>query len=105
MANPALLHRDSSLAYRAKTRPVDADGTVRELGAYAHGPEAAEAAEEFVDQVRLWDRDHRHGPGPRLTVHPADTPDTELPTGLVIDRRHTRIAISWPDHADQHHPY
>ncbi|MGH3774791.1 MAG: methyltransferase, FxLD system [Pseudonocardiaceae bacterium] len=100
MATPALLDRGSSLAYRAKLRPVDADGTVRELGAYAHGPGAPETADRFAEQIRIWDRDHRHGLGPRLTVHPADTPDTDLPTGLVTDRRHTRIVISWPDHAE-----
>jgi hypothetical protein len=33
-----------------------------------------------------------------LTVHPADTPDADLPSGLVTDSRHTRIVISWPDH-------
>ncbi|MGH3830396.1 MAG: methyltransferase, FxLD system [Pseudonocardiaceae bacterium] len=100
MANPALLHRGDSLAYRAKLRPVDAEGTVRELGAYAHGPDAAEAADRFAEQIRIWDQNHRHGPGPRLTVHPADTPDTELPSGLVTDRRHTRIVLSWPDHTE-----
>ncbi|MBV9139990.1 MAG: methyltransferase, FxLD system [Pseudonocardiales bacterium] len=100
MASPALLDRDSSLAYRAKLRPLDAGKTIRELGAYAHGPHAAEVAERFVDQIRIWDRDHRHGPGPRLTVHPAGTPDGDLPAGLVIDRRHTRIVVSWPDHAE-----
>ncbi|MGH3754914.1 MAG: methyltransferase, FxLD system [Pseudonocardiaceae bacterium] len=98
LANPALVDRGSSLAYRAKLRPVDANETARELGAYAHGPNAAEAADLFAEQIRIWDRDHRHGPGPRLTVHPADTPDASLPAGLVIDRRHTRIVISWPDH-------
>ncbi|MGH3889049.1 MAG: hypothetical protein ACRDSZ_21260 [Pseudonocardiaceae bacterium] len=53
----------------------------------------------FAEQIRIWDRDHRRGPGPRLTVHPADTPDVELPSGLVLDRRQTRIVICWPDHA------
>ncbi|MGH3828514.1 MAG: hypothetical protein ACRDQX_15285 [Pseudonocardiaceae bacterium] len=100
MASPALLDRGRSLAYRAKLRPLDAEGTVRELGIYAHGPDAAEAADRLVDQIRFWDRDHRHGLGPRLTVHPADTPDIDLPTGLVTDGRHTRIVISWPDRAE-----
>jgi protein-L-isoaspartate(D-aspartate) O-methyltransferase len=99
MATPALVD-GNSLAYRAKLRPVDADETARELGAYAHGPNAAEAADRFVEQIRAWDRDHRHGPGPRLSVHPADTPDADLATGLVIDRQHTRIVISWPDHPE-----
>jgi protein-L-isoaspartate(D-aspartate) O-methyltransferase len=97
MSTPALVE-GRSLAYRAKLRPVETDATMRELGAYAHGPDAAAAADRFADQIRIWDRDHRHGPGPRLTVHPAHTPDTELPSGLVIDQRHTRIVICWPDH-------
>ncbi|MGH3694579.1 MAG: methyltransferase, FxLD system [Pseudonocardiaceae bacterium] len=104
MSTPALVDQGSRLAYRAKLRPVDTDGTVRELGAYAHGPNAAEAAERFVKQIRIWDRDHRHGPGPRLTVHPVGTPDAELPSGLVVDRRHTRMVISWPDPTDRNYP-
>ncbi|MGH3991151.1 MAG: methyltransferase, FxLD system, partial [Pseudonocardiaceae bacterium] len=89
-----------SLAYRAKLRPVNAEETVSEFGAYAHGPDAVKAADRLAEQIRSWDRDHRHGPGPRLTVHPADTPDAELPSGFVVDRRHTRIVISWPDYAE-----
>jgi protein-L-isoaspartate(D-aspartate) O-methyltransferase len=100
MATPALLDRGGSLAYQPKLRPVNADKTTRELGVYAHGPDAAEVAERFVEQIRIWDRDHRHGPGPRLTVHPAGTPDAGLPSGLIIDRRHTRMVVSWPDHVE-----
>jgi protein-L-isoaspartate(D-aspartate) O-methyltransferase len=96
MAIPALVE-GGSLAYRAKLGRVDGDETARELGAYAHGPNAAEVVDRFVDQIRIWDRDHRHGPGPRLTVHPAGTPDAELPSGFVTDSRHTRIVISWPE--------
>jgi protein-L-isoaspartate(D-aspartate) O-methyltransferase len=96
----ALVDRGSSLAYLAKLRPVDTGETMRELGVYAHGPDAPEVADRFVEQIQLWDRDHRHGQGPNLTVHPVNTPDAELPSGLVIDRRHTRIVISWPDHAE-----
>lgn len=96
IGTPALVGRGSSLAYRTKLRRVNADETVKEFGVYAHGSDAAEVADRFVEQIRIWDRDHRHGPGPRLTVHPADTPDAELPNGLAIDRRHTRIVISWP---------
>ncbi|MGH3899487.1 MAG: methyltransferase, FxLD system [Pseudonocardiaceae bacterium] len=97
---PALVDRGSSLAYRAKLRPVNTDETVLEFGAYAHGHDAVEVADRLVEQIQIWDRDHRHGPGPRLTVHPAGTPDAELPRGLVVDRRYTRIVISWPDHPD-----
>jgi len=100
MATPALIDRGGSLAYQPKLRPMNADKTIRELGVYAHGPHAAEVAERFVEQIRIWDRDHRHGPGPRLTVHPAGTPDADLPAGLVIDKRHTRMMVSWPEHVE-----
>ncbi len=98
MDTPALVE-GHSLAYRAKLKPVETDETMRELGAYAHGPNATESADRFADQIRIWDRHHRHGPGPRLTVHPTNTPDADLPSGLVADSRHTRIVISFPDHA------
>ncbi len=94
----ALVDQGSSLAYLAKLRLANAGETARELGVYAHGPDAVKVADRFMEQIRIWDRDHRHGPGPRLTVHPANTPDAELPSGLVADRRHTRIVIFWPDH-------
>ncbi|MGQ0774601.1 MAG: methyltransferase, FxLD system, partial [Pseudonocardiales bacterium] len=72
LGTPALVD-GRSLAYRAKLRPVNAEETVSEFGAYAHGPDAVKVADRLVRQIRIWDRDHRHGPGPRLTVHPADT--------------------------------
>lgn len=97
VGTPTLIGRGSSLAYRTKLRQVNANETLKEFGVYAHGSDAAKVADRFLEQIRIWDRDHRHGPGPRLTVHPAGTPDVDLPTGLVIDRRHTRIVISWPD--------
>lgn len=82
-----------SFAYLA-VRPA-ADGVV-ELGAHAFGPEADALAEAFADQVRIWDRDHRLGPGPRVVAYPAGTPDQRLPHGLVVDKSHVRIVISWP---------
>jgi protein-L-isoaspartate(D-aspartate) O-methyltransferase len=84
VGTPALIGRGSSLAYQPKLRPVNPDKTIKELGVYAHGPRAAELADRFVEQIQIWDRDHRHGPGPRLAVHPAGTPDADLPAGLVM---------------------
>jgi protein-L-isoaspartate(D-aspartate) O-methyltransferase len=84
-----------SLAYRAG-RPVDEEGTIFEAGAYGHGPRAAELAECMAAQIRIWDRDHRPGPGPVLTVHPAGTPDGDLPAGYVLNKRHTTLVLSWP---------
>ncbi|MGH3828965.1 MAG: methyltransferase, FxLD system, partial [Pseudonocardiaceae bacterium] len=95
MGTPAILD-GGSLAYRATRQSVNSDETASEFGAYAHGPDAARLAEGLAEQIRIWDRNHRDGPGPCLTVHPADTPDADLPDGVVLDKRHTRIVISWP---------
>ncbi|MEV5411344.1 methyltransferase, FxLD system [Thermopolyspora sp. NPDC052614] len=51
-----------------------------EFGAHAYGPDAARLAEELAEQVRVWDRDHRGGPGPRITIHPI-TARLTRPTG------------------------
>lgn len=77
-------------------REVDRDRSTYEFGAIAHGPVAQRLAEEMTEQVRIWDRDHRHGPAARITVRPVGTPDEQLDDGRVIDKRHTRITISWP---------
>ncbi|MGH3912889.1 MAG: methyltransferase, FxLD system [Pseudonocardiaceae bacterium] len=95
LGTPALVD-GGNLAYRAKLRPVNAEETVYEFGAYAHGGDAAKAANQLVEQILLWDRNHR--PKPHMTVHPAGTPDADLPDGFVLNKRHTRIVISWPDH-------
>jgi protein-L-isoaspartate(D-aspartate) O-methyltransferase len=82
-----------SLAYMT-VRPA-ADDRV-EIGARAFGPHAGKAAGSMAEAVRAWDRHHRHGDGPVYTVLPAGTRDGQLPDGHVIDKRHSRIVISWP---------
>ncbi|MGH3760284.1 methyltransferase, FxLD system [Actinophytocola sp.] len=69
---------------------------VSEFGAHAFGPHAAELAEAMAEQVLVWDREQRHGPGPNFGVWPLNTPDERLPEGLVITKRHHRVTISWP---------
>jgi protein-L-isoaspartate(D-aspartate) O-methyltransferase len=86
----------SSFVYRASARPVDESRTRFEFGAYAHGPDSERLAEEYIDHIRTWDRDHRGGPGARIEVFPAATPDAALPAGRVVDKKHTRIVVSWP---------
>lgn len=71
------------------------DESRAEFGVHAFGPGAAALAEAMAGQVRLWDRLHRQGPGPRIAAYPAHTPDDQLPDGRVIDKRHVRITISW----------
>ncbi|WP_231978080.1 hypothetical protein [Streptomyces sp. TLI_053] len=84
-----------TFAYRT-VRAVDETRTRFELGAYGHGPAASAAASKLVDEIRSWDRAHRGGSGARIEIHPAATPDSRLPAGRVVDKTHTRIAISWP---------
>jgi protein-L-isoaspartate(D-aspartate) O-methyltransferase len=93
---PALVS-GGSLAYYGRMHPVDKDGTAVEFRAYGHGPHGAELAERLAGHIQAWDRDHRTGPGPVLTVHPADTPADHLPSGYVLNKRHSTIVLSWPD--------
>ncbi|MPZ80269.1 MAG: methyltransferase, FxLD system [Actinophytocola sp.] len=82
-----------SVAYLT-TRRVEPG--VSEFGAHAFGPHATDLAEAMAEQVRIWDREQRHGPGPNFGVWPLNTPDERLPEGLVINKRHHRVTISWP---------
>lgn len=87
------LVQDDSFAYRT-VRPTDGPDRF-ELGAIGHGPCAHEIAKRMVEQIQDWNcerRSHRA----HIEVHPAGTPDDRLPAGRVIDRPHTRIAITWP---------
>jgi protein-L-isoaspartate(D-aspartate) O-methyltransferase len=86
-----------SVAYLAARR---LDQSTAEFGVHAFGPGAATLAEAMADQVRIWDRHHRQGPGPRIAIYPAHIPDDQLPDGRVIDKRHVRITISWPSVGD-----
>lgn len=71
----------------------------REWGVHAFGPGAGELAEEVAEQLRVWGREHRGGPGPQFRVYPVGTPDDQLPEGRVIDKKHSRVTISWPQAA------
>lgn len=90
MGTPASV-TGGTLAYRPRLRDTD-DGR-REFGAYAHGPDAAAAAAEYVETIQAWDRAGR--PAPRMTLYPAGTPRGELPGGAVIAKRHTMIVLTW----------
>lgn len=68
-----------------------------ELGAHALGPEAVDLAGEICEQVRVWDQTQRGGDGPVFTAHPATAVRTARRGERVIDKRHTRITISWPE--------
>jgi protein-L-isoaspartate(D-aspartate) O-methyltransferase len=79
---------------------------------HAYGPAAAALAEKLAEQLRVWARNHRGGPGPQYLIYPAGTPDAELPDAdRVVDKRHSRVLISWSrptdaerDQEAMHHP-
>ncbi|MHC3474887.1 methyltransferase, FxLD system [Streptomyces sp. 7R007] len=93
MACPAVAE-GGSFAYLAQRRP--GAQSVVEFGAHAFGPDATALADTLAEQIRVWGRDHRGGPGPSIAAYPADTPDDRLPKGRVINKRHVRVLISWP---------
>jgi protein-L-isoaspartate(D-aspartate) O-methyltransferase len=85
-----------SFAY-VTTRLADEENI--EWGVHAFGPDAGELAEEVAELLRVWGLEHRGGPGPRFHVYPVDTPDDQLTEGRVIDKKHSRVTISWPQAA------
>ncbi|MFF5085485.1 hypothetical protein ACFY36_51320 [Actinoplanes sp. NPDC000266] len=90
---PTLL-TDSSFAYLTMRRN---DDTTWRFGAHGFGPDAERLTGELIDLFTVWDREHRHRPGPQITVHPNGTP---LPgtdsLRLLVPRRHTTTVITWP---------
>lgn len=64
-----------------------------DLGAFAHGGAAQAAAERMVEHMRAWVE--AGSPAPRLHVLPACTPDGDLPAGTVLDKRHTRLVLTF----------
>ncbi|GAA1630712.1 methyltransferase, FxLD system [Actinoplanes couchii] len=90
---PTLLTADS-LAYLAMRKIADG---IWQFGAHGFGPAAGALTTDLVDLIVAWNRDHRPGPGPAITVHPTGTPPE--PDGrlqLVVPRRNTTIAVTWP---------
>lgn len=83
-----------SFAYHAFRR-LDADPDSYEFGVYAHGPQATRLAGLMATLIVEWGHGHRRSTA-QIAAYPAGTPDDRLPAGRVIDKRHTRITISWP---------
>ncbi|WP_433531294.1 methyltransferase, FxLD system [Micromonospora sp. CA-263727] len=94
IATPTLLSRDG-FAY-VTFREVDPQTETYEFGVYAHGPDAEGAAATLVEQIRVWDRDHRHGHVAQINIYPASVPVARAPGVRVVPKRHTTVTISWP---------
>ncbi|GAA1837419.1 methyltransferase, FxLD system [Actinomadura chokoriensis] len=87
---PAAL-TEGAFSYRSALRWT---GRKFDLGASAHGHDAAAAAERMVEHMRAWL--DAGNPAPGLDVLPARTPDGDLPDGTVLDKRHSRIVLTFP---------
>ncbi|MEU1666142.1 methyltransferase, FxLD system [Streptomyces sparsogenes] len=85
--------RGPNFAYVLVRRTPD-DKNV-EYGVHAYGPDGVSFAEEIADCIRAWGKEHRGGPGPRMVIYPAGTPDDQIPGDRVIDKKHSRISVSW----------
>ncbi|MFK0295625.1 methyltransferase, FxLD system [Streptomyces sp. NPDC090442] len=94
MACPALVD-GGSFAYLTLRKVSDAPKAFA-FGAKGHGPDADTLVKQIVHEVTAWDQSHRGGPEPVFTAYPAGTPDDQMPAGLVVDKRHARITVSWP---------
>ncbi|WP_026239490.1 methyltransferase, FxLD system [Parafrankia discariae] len=88
-AVPATLEA-STLAYRSALRWTDRRF---DLGACAHGTGAAAAAGRMVEHMRAWV--DAGCPPPVLHVLPAHTPDGDVPEGAVLDKRHSRLVLTF----------
>ncbi|WP_248966166.1 methyltransferase, FxLD system [Sphaerisporangium perillae] len=68
-----------------------------ELIVAGYGPAGDELAAGLVAQVRAWDAAGRPtAQGLRIDAYPISTRDGRLDAGTVIDKTHTRLALSWP---------
>lgn len=88
-----------SLAYLTHIKVHDApepSDCLSEFCVHAYGPAGPALAERFVECVRDWDRHVRDRGYPPMTVHPARTPDGELPPGHVLDKPSARLVFRWP---------
>lgn len=90
--SPATWTKDT-LAYLTM-RPVDGDPARFEYGIAWHGA-SREPADHCAEQMRVWGRHHRAGPGPVLLLYPAGFGETP-PAGRVLDRPGPQMVLHWP---------
>ncbi|KAA0916903.1 methyltransferase, FxLD system, partial [Streptomyces apricus] len=92
--SPALVEADS-LAYLTLERTAQgADTGPRfRLGAVGYGTAGADLAERICAQIRAWSP--ARTAEPVVTAYPADTPDSDLADGSVIDRPSVRLVIAY----------
>ncbi|MFC0039531.1 methyltransferase, FxLD system [Actinomadura rayongensis] len=79
-----------TLTYRSALRWTD---RMFDLGARAHGPDAEATVARMAGHMRAWV--DAGSPAPTLHVLPADTPDGDLPDGAVLDKRRSRMSVTF----------
>ncbi|MEU3787178.1 methyltransferase, FxLD system [Streptomyces sp900129855] len=92
--SPALVEGDS-IAYLTLERTAE-DPEIEprfRLGAVGYGPAGADLAERICAQIRAWSP--ARTAEPVVTAYPADTPDSDLADGAVINRPSVRLVISF----------
>lgn len=89
---PAVAEGDS-LAYLS-VRRVSEEQPRLELGAVGHGPRGAELARRVCEQAVVWDADR--GAVPDVMVVRAGDHMEAPSSGVVVDKRSSRVALSWP---------
>lgn len=96
----ATIVRGASLARLTHERIDDSDdGQSRyEFVVQGYGPQGHAAAQEMVEQVVIWHRNHRGVSCPLITVRPAHGPTPTDPEHKphVFAKKHTRISVNWP---------
>lgn len=85
----------ANFAYLLTERTADERSV--EYGVHAFGPQAVSFAATVAGHVRTWAETYRGGPGPRIAVYPAGTPDDRIPGERIIDKTHSRISLSWSE--------
>lgn len=93
--SPALIEGASLAYFTYRRQDQDENGAQRrsELGAIGHGPAGPQLADRLCEQIRAWDRDRTAQPV--ITAYPAGTPIERLPHGLVIDKQHIRLVVTY----------
>ncbi len=92
-----LTEGDSLALFRFRTLPDTerTQDTTGELGVLTFAPAGPKLVDRVLDAIHTWDTDRTHQP--EFTLHPADTPDHELPGDSVIDKIHRRLVLRYPN--------
>ncbi|GGW09129.1 MULTISPECIES: methyltransferase, FxLD system [Streptomyces albovinaceus subgroup] len=102
----AAIVTDGSLAYLTHVKIADGPDTAdwrAEFFIHAYGVAGPALAKRFAACVRTWDREVRESWYPPLSIHPAGTPDDQLPPGDLVDTPACRAVFDWPGRGSRAH--